>query len=125
MIQSAKILGSGILYYSTSSSNSDLQSNMNHLNSHLNRASIEPWFITGFTDGEGCFSISVYTDNGYKIGWCVRAIFSIVLSSKDKALLEQIQSFFGVGGISKNREELIQYRVESIKELRVRHKSFR
>jgi len=47
MIQSVKLLG---VYYSTSSSNSewnDLESNMNHLNSQLNPASIEPWFITG------------------------------------------------------------------------------
>jgi len=29
---------------------------------------IDPWFITGFSDGEGCFSCSILKSSFYKIG---------------------------------------------------------
>jgi len=29
---------------------------------------IHPWFITGFSDGEGCFSCSVLKSSSYKFG---------------------------------------------------------
>ena len=117
MIKSPKILYSGILYYSTSSSNSDQQSNMNHLNSHMNPASIEPWFITGFVDGEGSFSISIIRHNGFNTGWCVKPIFQIGLHKKDLSLLEQIKSFFSVGSIYKDGSQMVHFRVESVKDL--------
>jgi len=119
MIQSGKILG---VYYSTSGSNSesnDLQSNMNHLNNHLNPASIEPWFITGFTDGEGCFIISISRSNKYSSGWTVKPSFKITLHQKDLVLLQQIKNFFGVGSIYKQGLLSNQYCVTSVEYLAV------
>ena len=29
----------------------------------------DPWFITGFTDAEGCFTCSILKSSGYKLGW--------------------------------------------------------
>ena len=44
--------------------------------------------------------------------------FQITLHTKDKALLEQIQSYFGgVGSITKHRSESIHYRVDSVENL--------
>ena len=81
---------------------------------------INPWFITGFTDGEGCFSISVIKDNRYKEGWLVCPFFEIGLHQKDLALLEQIESFFGVGNITtKQRKNMLQYHVSSRNDLKV------
>jgi hypothetical protein len=54
---------------------------------------MDPRFITGFTDAEGCFSLSVVRDKEYKLGWRVPITFNITLHQKDKALLELIQSF--------------------------------
>jgi len=48
-------------------------------------------FITGFTDAEGCFTMSVVKHNNSKLGWAVRLYFQIGLHEKDKALLEQIK----------------------------------
>jgi len=31
-------------------------------------SNLSPWFITGFTDAEGCFSISIYKDSTRPIG---------------------------------------------------------
>ena len=76
-----------------------------------------PWFWTGFTDGEGSFIIIIYKDKEYKTGWCVIPCFKISLHKKDLALLDQIKSHFVVGNITKHGPLSIQYRVTSIKDL--------
>lgn len=86
---------------------------------HTGQAAISPWFITGFTDAEGCFSILIQQNVKYKTGWRVKAIFSIGLHKKDIAILEKIKSTFGVGKIHKQGKDAVQYRVESIKELQI------
>jgi len=85
---------------------------------------IEPWFLTGFTDGESCFTISIFRSKEFKTGWGVNTIFQIGLHRKDEALLKQIQSFFGVGSIIKHGPESILYRVGSVKDLAVLIKHF-
>lgn len=81
---------------------------------------INPWFVTGFSDAEGCFTLSVIKSNESKIGWRVFRSFAINIHKKDKALLEQIQSYFGgAGSITKQTSETTQYRVQSIKKLTV------
>jgi len=46
----------------------------NSSNSYIVKAAqlnfvLDPWFITGFTDGDGCLGINIYKDNAYKRGW--------------------------------------------------------
>src|SRR5438034_9501097 len=81
--------------------------------------SLHPLFITGFADGEGCFSIIVTKNNELKTGWRIKAVFSIGLHKKDITLLEKIKSTLGVGKIHKHGKNSVQYRVESIEELKV------
>lgn len=77
---------------------------------------LHPWFITGFTDGEGCFSILVTPNHELEIGWRVQVIFSIELHEKDFVLLEYIKTAFnGVGRISNPRKGFVRYKVASIK----------
>jgi len=81
---------------------------------------LDPNWVTGFIDAEGCFSISISKDNSKTTGWRVQTVFSINLHEKDIALLENIQKFFmGVGKIYSSREDTKQFRVASIKELQV------
>ena len=80
---------------------------------------INPWFITGLTDGEGSFIVGVVRNNNYKTGWNIKARFQIALHSKDIHLLLLIQNYFGVGKIRKSKAELVIYSVESIKELEI------
>lgn len=81
-------------------------------------STLNPWFITGFADGEGCFTLSVIKDKERKVGWRVFHSFKISLHVKDKALLEQIQSYFsGLGSITKERSDSIQYRIQSVENL--------
>nr|YP_009722381.1 hypothetical protein [Morchella importuna]QGN66783.1 hypothetical protein [Morchella importuna] len=95
---------------------------------------LKPFFITGFTDAEGCFHKGISKHNRFKQGYSVEAVFKIHLDQKDlaagrsgplrlalraDALLKMIQSYFGVGNIYKLAKGSIQYQVSSVKELGV------
>jgi len=80
---------------------------------------LDPGFVTGFTDAEGCFLLNIYRDPKLKVGWRVLPSFQIGLHQKDQALLEQIQSFFGVGHIHKHGSLSLLFRIESVKDLAV------
>lgn len=85
----------------------------------LQPVNINPWFITGFADGESSFIISVVRNNKYKTGWSVKPKFQLALHNKDTGLLLQIQKYFGIGKLYKNGDSSDQFRVESIKELEI------
>lgn len=36
---------------------------------------INPWFITGFVDGEGSFMVQIVKNNKLKLGWRIYYIF--------------------------------------------------
>nr|AYE93234.1 LAGLIDADG homing endonuclease [Termitomyces sp.]AYE93258.1 LAGLIDADG homing endonuclease [Termitomyces sp.] len=81
---------------------------------------LNPWFVTGFSDAESCFSISIYSDSRMKTKWRISPLFVIKLHIKDIAILEAIKYTLGVGVIRNNyATNSVQYRVESIKNLQV------
>lgn len=61
------------------------------------------WFITGFTDAEGCFMIRITPKPKSKIlvGWQVIPVFQILLHQRDKKLLELIKFSLKVGRVTK------------------------
>lgn len=63
---------------------------------------LDPWFVTGFSDAEGCFMINIRKNPGCNIGWAVGAAFQISLHIKDKLILKKIEDFFG--GIGSNKQ---------------------
>lgn len=77
---------------------------------------MNPWFLTGFVDGEGCFRISL-TKRDNLVGWRVQLFFQITLHRKDKTLLENIQKYWKVGKIHKSGSDLLQYRIQSFVEI--------
>ncbi len=80
------------------------------------KVKLNPSFVSGLTDGDGSFIISVFRHKDYKTGWCVKAIFKIGLHEKDKVLLEQVKAYFDGGNLSKDKSAIL-YRVESIENL--------
>lgn len=80
---------------------------------------LNPYYVTGFSDGEGCFYVSIIISPKHKTGFRVKASFQIGAHIKDLALLEQIKLFFAVGHISRLGPESVQYRVSAIKDLKV------
>ena len=83
----------------------------------LAKCNLDPLFLTGFSDAEGSFIISIYRDEKSKFKWRVSAYFSIHIHVKDVLLLEQIHKTFGVGTLRKNNENTVLFRVSDIKEL--------
>ena len=79
---------------------------------------INPWFLTGFTDAEGCFTIKTQYNNNLKTKWRIRPVFSITLNQKDLPLLKLIQNFLKVGNISQSNNMVI-YAVDSIRDIDV------
>ena len=79
---------------------------------------LNPWFLTGFTDAEGCFMIIFYKQKG-QTGYKVKIVFQIHLHRKDMPLLEMIKaSFGGIGHIS-IKSNSVQYQVTAQKDLQV------
>jgi hypothetical protein len=86
----------------------------------VKNSKINPWFVTGFTDAEGSFGVSIYIDKRIKgrIGWAIKPSIQISLNSKDINLLLQLQEFFGCGLIvNKNTRNEVSFRVNSIQDL--------
>ena len=84
---------------------------------------MNPWFLTGFTDAEGCFTIGVVKNKKYKVGWTVKLRFQLGVNEKDKFLLLQSKNFFGVGNIYVS-ESAVQFIVQSVNDLAVIIKHF-
>ena len=80
---------------------------------------INPWFITGFSDAEGSFLISIRPNSKLKIGYSVELAFKIGLHSNDKNLLEDIKSYFQVGAVRKQGEDGFEFQVSSFRDLQV------
>jgi len=81
--------------------------------------SCNPDWITGFVDGEGSFGVQIVKSPLYRIGWTVEPSFKISLHHKDRKVLEEIRSYWGVGTITSQGSKGVQFRVRSIKELSV------
>lgn len=61
---------------------------------------LNPWYVVGFIDGEGCFNINVTKSSSNLIGYQVQARFIIEVNIKDAKLLHHVQAFFGgIGSI--------------------------
>ena len=86
------------------------------------RSKIEAW-ILGFTDGEGCFSVSFIKNKTTKTGWQIFPEFVITQGAKSLPALEVIRSYFKCGRLFINkrydnhREHLYRYCVRSITDL--------
>ena len=90
---------------------------------------IDPSWVTGFVDGEGCFSIGLVRQpdranrKGYKTGYQVSHEFAVTQGAKSVQCLRDLKVFFGVGSVLVNnrndnhREHLYRYVVRSREQL--------
>lgn len=66
-------------------------------------ANLEPDWVVGFVDGEGCFVVGISKTSRRNFGLCIRPGFHI--GQKETAILEEIKKFFGVGHVVKGAKE--------------------
>jgi len=77
--------------------------NQQERSKHLN-----PWYITGFTEGEGTFHIAICRDDKMRCNLKFIPEFHINQSFLRHETLEQIKSYFGCGYIKHNHRQNIQ-----------------
>jgi hypothetical protein len=53
--------------------------------------SLSPWWVTGYTDGEGSFMINTYKTKNTLVGYTVKLIYQITVHKSDEALLHAIK----------------------------------
>lgn len=76
-------------------------------------------YISGFIDGEGCFSVSFNFREKLKTKIEVRPSFAIGQNSKSLEILKKIQQFFDCGNIRYSKKDnCYKYEVRNIDELR-------
>jgi len=80
---------------------------------------LNPYWVTGLIDGEGCFYVKIAKSKKHKTGWGIQACFQIGLHIREEYLLLQIKSFFNeTGNIykMKNNKALL-YQVRNLNEI--------
>lgn len=81
------------------------------------------WWVVGFVDGEGTFSVSLFRNRTANLGWQVFPEFVVTQGEKSLPSLRVVKDFFGCGKIYVNRrydnhkENIYRYCVRSRKDL--------
>jgi len=109
--------------------NSQIRIPSNHLNTSRRLytclpINLNPWFLTGFCDGESNFLVRIVKSNSVKVGWAVQPLFFFLwnwvytFGPKDFSLLKNIRAFWGVGEIY-YKENSCNYMVQSLRDLNI------
>jgi len=78
---------------------------------------LKPYWVTGFTDAEGAFTIVIDKVKKRKLGWRIQSKFQVCLHVRDLPLLLKIQQiFWGIGSVSVSGD-LAFYSVSSVIDL--------
>ncbi len=82
------------------------------------RVPLDPWFVSGLTEGEGCFCVSFAVRPKLRAGLEVRPSFSLSLNEKDLGLLRDLQMFFGCGWIRESKSDrTFKFEARSVRDL--------
>lgn len=63
-------------------------------------------YISGYFDGEGCFSVSIGPRPTLRVGWEVRPSVSVSQNADRGQVIELIAEYFGCGSIRPDRSDL-------------------
>lgn len=75
-------------------------------------------YISGYVDGEGCFSVSFSKRKKIKIGWETKPSFSVSQNENRAQVLFLIQKLFGCGFIRRDySDKTLKYEVRSLNDL--------
>ncbi|MBM4401145.1 MAG: hypothetical protein FJ045_04255, partial [Crenarchaeota archaeon] len=85
-----------------------------------NRRKYLNYYITGFVDGEGCFSISIKKQDNTRFGWVIDPVFHVTQSKEHSIILEVIKRTLKCGRIIPKpgqEDKVLQYTVDSRRSL--------
>ena len=86
----------------------------------LPSTTLEPFWVTGFVDGEGCFFVGINRQPEMTAGFQVLPEFTVVQHQRDIALLYALKQFFGCGVVRVNHGDRMSYRVRKFEHLKER-----
>ena len=75
-----------------------------------------PSYISGYVDGEGCFSVSISPRPTLSVGWEVRPSLSVSQNEDRSEVLLLIQRYFGCGTLRPDRSDrTLKWEVRSLR----------
>ncbi len=82
---------------------------------------LDPWWVCGFVDGEGCFSVSIHRNPHVRRtrGWQLNAVFQVSQHRNSQHVLEALRVFFGCGKVRTKgpHSRVMVYAVDSMNDL--------
>jgi LAGLIDADG endonuclease len=85
------------------------------------RLELDPLWIVGFVDGEGCFCVSVHRNRFARNagGWQLHPVFQVYQHERYRAVLEELVVFFGCGRIRPKgpKSSVLTFAVDSLRDL--------
>jgi hypothetical protein len=85
------------------------------------RRLLEPSWIVGFVDGEGCFCVSIHRNPHVRQtrGWQLHPVFQVYQHERHRAVLDELRTFFGCGSIRAKgpNSSVLTFAVDSLRDL--------
>src|SRR5215207_9052841 len=85
---------------------------------------LDPRWVVGFVDGEGCFCVSIHRNSMVRStgGWQLHPTFQVYQHERHRVVLEGMQTFFGCGRIRAKGpgSSVLTYAVDSLADLEAR-----
>jgi hypothetical protein len=78
---------------------------------------LNPDWVVGFVDGEGCFFVGIQRNPTVRIGFQVIPELRVVQHKRDLDVLHGLKSFFGFGRVCQNHDDRWEYRVRRLDHL--------
>ena len=79
---------------------------------------LNPHWVLGFIDAEGCFHVSIQNNNTMRLGVQVQLQFAIGQHLQDKDMMKLFIPFFnGVGQVTASGGKMCQYRIRGMDDL--------
>ena len=77
---------------------------------------LDPNWIVGFVDGEGCFYVGINQHNR-TFKWQLLPEFRIVRHQRDEQILHKVKHYFGFGSVTVNHGDRKEFRVRGLENL--------
>ena len=75
-------------------------------------------YISGYVDGEGCFTVPFSPRSKLRVGWEVRPSFSVSQNADRSEVLTAIRKYFGCGWLRPDRSDrTVKYEVRDLADL--------
>ena len=78
---------------------------------------INPYWVSGFVDGEGTFYVGINKNTTMTVGYQVLPEFRIVQHKKDIKLLHELKKYFNCGVVRINHDDRFEIRIRSIEHI--------